>query len=80
MCIQPGIVHTPIMDDIADQMNSYVATRQPLPKRLGTPEEFAMLAEHIVRNDYLNGAVIRFDGGMRVPYRAGHPAHDKGVG
>ena len=45
------------------------------PKRLGRPEEYALLVEAIVRNPYLNGEVIRLDGGtrlsaeMRVPHR-----------
>ena len=36
------------------------------PKRLGRPEEYAMLVEAIVRNPYLNGEVIRLDAGTRL--------------
>jgi NAD(P)-dependent dehydrogenase (short-subunit alcohol dehydrogenase family) len=36
------------------------------PKRLGRPEEYALLVEAIVRNPYLNGEVIRLDGGTRL--------------
>lgn len=35
------------------------------PKRMGDPEEFAMLAQQIVENDFLNGTTIRLDGGQR---------------
>jgi hypothetical protein len=35
------------------------------PKRLGHPEEFALLVESIVRNPYLNGENIRLDGALR---------------
>jgi len=35
------------------------------PKRLGDPDEYAQLVEAIVRIRYLNGEVIRLDGGMR---------------
>jgi len=36
------------------------------PKRLGQPDEFAALALAIIDNDYLNGEVIRLDGGIRM--------------
>jgi NAD(P)-dependent dehydrogenase (short-subunit alcohol dehydrogenase family) len=39
------------------------------PKRMGSPSEFASLAAHIVENAYLNGEVIRIDGGTRAPPR-----------
>jgi len=35
------------------------------PKRMGEPDEYAMLAEQIVANDFLNGTTIRLDGGQR---------------
>ncbi len=35
------------------------------PKRMGDPEEYAMLAQQIVENDFLNGTTIRLDGGQR---------------
>ena len=36
------------------------------PKRLGQPEEFALLATQIVENPYLNGETIRLDGAIRM--------------
>lgn len=38
-----------------------------LPARLGMPEEFAALVLHVIQNSYLNGVVIRLDGGLRMP-------------
>ncbi|MBI2969520.1 MAG: 3-hydroxyacyl-CoA dehydrogenase, partial [Gammaproteobacteria bacterium] len=35
--------------------------------RLGEPSEFARLVRHICENAYLNGEVIRLDGGIRMP-------------
>lgn len=35
------------------------------PKRMGDPDEYAILAAHIVENDFLNGTTIRLDGGQR---------------
>jgi hypothetical protein len=38
----------------------------PFPKRLGIPDEFALLVEHIIANPYLNGETIRLDGALRM--------------
>ncbi|MDB5445302.1 MAG: 3-hydroxy-2-methylbutyryl-CoA dehydrogenase [Phenylobacterium sp.] len=37
----------------------------PNPKRMGDPEEYALLAAQIVQNDFLNGTTIRLDGAQR---------------
>jgi NAD(P)-dependent dehydrogenase (short-subunit alcohol dehydrogenase family) len=37
----------------------------PNPKRMGDPDEYAVLAAHIVENDFLNGTTIRLDGAQR---------------
>ena len=36
------------------------------PKRLGNAEEFAQYAVQIVENQYINGSVLRLDGGIRL--------------
>jgi hypothetical protein len=41
----------------------------PHPKRLGRPEEYAMLVSAIIENPLLNGEVIRLDGALRMPPR-----------
>lgn len=38
----------------------------PNPARLGNPDEFAHVVQHIVLNQYLNGEVIRIDGALRM--------------
>jgi NAD(P)-dependent dehydrogenase (short-subunit alcohol dehydrogenase family) len=38
----------------------------PFPPRFGSPDEFASLVEHVISNPYLNGEVIRLDGGVRM--------------
>lgn len=35
------------------------------PKRMGDPDEYALLAQQIVENDFLNATTIRLDGGQR---------------
>jgi hypothetical protein len=37
----------------------------PNPKRMGDPDEYGILAAHIVENDFLNGTTIRLDGAQR---------------
>ena len=37
----------------------------PNPKRMGEPDEYAVLAAHIIENDFLNGSTIRLDGAQR---------------
>jgi NAD(P)-dependent dehydrogenase (short-subunit alcohol dehydrogenase family) len=38
----------------------------PFPSRLGKPEEFASMVQHITENVYLNGTTIRLDGSVRL--------------
>jgi NAD(P)-dependent dehydrogenase (short-subunit alcohol dehydrogenase family) len=38
----------------------------PFPSRLGQPEEYARLAQHIIENPMLNGESIRIDGALRM--------------
>jgi NAD(P)-dependent dehydrogenase (short-subunit alcohol dehydrogenase family) len=38
----------------------------PNPKRMGDPDEYAILAAHIVENDFINGTTIRLDGAQRL--------------
>lgn len=38
----------------------------PFPPRLGRPEEFTGLVQHIIENTYLNGEVIRLDDAIRM--------------
>jgi hypothetical protein len=41
----------------------------PHPNRLGRPEEYAALVQHIVENPMLNGETIRLDGAIRMAPR-----------
>ncbi len=67
--IAPGLMGTPIMMSVPDEMRAGLEANVVHPKRLGEPEEFAMLVETILRNPYLNGTTIRLDGGTRFPPR-----------
>lgn len=67
--IAPGLFDTPLMQTLPEAVQQSLAASIPFPKRLGKPEEFADLACHIVRNDHLNGEVIRLDGALRMAPR-----------
>lgn len=62
--IAPGAFATPRLSSPAIQR--LLVQDVTFPKRVGRPEEYALLVETIVRNPYLNGEVIRLDGGARL--------------
>jgi len=66
MAIAPGTFMTYAYAQMGDDKAR--ETFGPLvlnPKRMGEPDEYAMLAQQIVENDFLNGTTIRIDGGQR---------------
>jgi NAD(P)-dependent dehydrogenase (short-subunit alcohol dehydrogenase family) len=67
--IAPGIFDTPILSRLSDEVKEGLAKSIPHPARLGQPDEYAMLALHIVDNPMLNGEVIRLDGAVRMQAR-----------
>jgi len=70
-CIAPAAVDTPMLrassldDPNFDEASFF--TRAPL-KRYGTPQEIARLALFLASDEssYLNGAIIRADGGITI--------------
>ncbi|GAA5004859.1 3-hydroxyacyl-CoA dehydrogenase [Acinetobacter puyangensis] len=66
MTIAPGIMATPMLLNMPVEVQQALGDMVPFPKRLGQPEEFAKLAQHIIENTYLNGEVIRLDGAIRM--------------
>ena len=69
MTIAPGIFGTPMMFGMPKEVQASLAASVPFPSRLGTPEDYAKLAKHIIENDMLNGEVIRLDGAIRLAPR-----------
>lgn len=67
--IAPGLFLTPLLYKLPEEVQASLAASIPFPKRLGTPDEYARLAAHIVTNLSLNGEVIRLDGALRLPPR-----------
>ena len=69
MTIAPGIFGTPMMFGMPQEVQDSLAASVPFPSRLGTPEDYAKLAQHIFENSMLNGEVIRLDGAIRLAPR-----------
>jgi NAD(P)-dependent dehydrogenase (short-subunit alcohol dehydrogenase family) len=65
--IAPGTMGTPVMMGVRDEVKANIVKDIQFPKRMGRPEEFALLVESIARNGYLNGENIRLDGALRFP-------------
>lgn len=66
MTIAPGLFETPMMAGLSEEVKASLGTQVPFPPRLGRPEEYAALVEHIIANPMLNGEVIRLDGALRM--------------
>jgi NAD(P)-dependent dehydrogenase (short-subunit alcohol dehydrogenase family) len=69
MTVAPGIFQTPMMAGLPRAAQDSLGAQVPHPSRLGKPEEYAALVEHIVRNPMLNGETIRLDGAIRMAPR-----------
>ena len=67
--ILPGIFDTPLMNAAPPQVKEALAASVPFPKRLGAPDEYAAMALALIENGYMNGALVRIDGGIRMPPR-----------
>jgi NAD(P)-dependent dehydrogenase (short-subunit alcohol dehydrogenase family) len=67
--IAPGIFDTPLLAGLPDETRAGIASVIPYPQRLGDPDEFAATVRFCIETRYLNGEVIRLDGGVRMPPR-----------
>ena len=67
--IAPGLFDTPLLAALPEEAREKLGAGVPFPRRLGSPDEYALLACHIVENRMLNGETIRLDGALRMPPR-----------
>jgi NAD(P)-dependent dehydrogenase (short-subunit alcohol dehydrogenase family) len=67
--IMPGMFDTPLLSSIPENVRAALAAQVPFPKRFGTPDDFAQLAETMIVNGYFNGASVRLDGAIRMSPR-----------
>ena len=67
--IAPGLIDTPIYGtgEGSEKFKAHLGQSVLFPKRLGHAAELASMVAELFRNDYMNGEVIRVDGGIRMP-------------
>lgn len=68
-CILPGILGTPMLAGLPQNVQDSLAATIPFPRRLGKPEEYADTVLYLARNDYVNGTSVRLDGALRMAPR-----------
>ncbi len=69
LTIAPGLVETPMMRALPEDIQKSLGDSVPFPRRLAHPHEFARLVLHIIDNTILNGETIRMDGALRLAPR-----------
>ncbi len=67
--IAPGLIDTPIygQGEASEQFKASLGRSVLFPKRLGSAEELAFMVMECLTNPYMNGEVVRLDGGIRMP-------------
>jgi NAD(P)-dependent dehydrogenase (short-subunit alcohol dehydrogenase family) len=69
MAIAPSLFATGLLEGASEELIASLTKDAAFPRRAGQPEEYAWLAEAIVRNPMLNGQTIRLDAGQRFAPR-----------
>ncbi|MCF7550610.1 SDR family NAD(P)-dependent oxidoreductase [Pseudonocardia sp. WMMC193] len=69
MTIAPGIVETPMLAGLPEEVQASLAKTVTFPQRLAQASEYARLVSMIAEHDYLNGETIRMDGAIRMTAR-----------
>jgi NAD(P)-dependent dehydrogenase (short-subunit alcohol dehydrogenase family) len=67
--IAPGLMDTPMLAGLRDDVRESLSESVPHPARLGSSDEYAGLACSIIENAYLNGETVRLDGANRMSPR-----------
>lgn len=67
VAIAPGLFDTPLLAMLPEEARQTLGGSVLFPKRLGNPVQYGRLVVEIAGNSYLNGEVIRLDGGIRMP-------------
>lgn len=69
LAIAPGLMATPMLYGLPENVRTSLEATVPFPKRFGQPSEYASLVVHMIENVMLNGTVIRLDGALRMAPR-----------
>ncbi|WP_166133997.1 SDR family NAD(P)-dependent oxidoreductase [Nocardioides ochotonae] len=67
--VAPGLIDTPIYGEgpESEAFKAKLGESVLFPRRLGTPDELASMVLECLTNSYMNGEVVRVDGGIRMP-------------
>jgi NAD(P)-dependent dehydrogenase (short-subunit alcohol dehydrogenase family) len=67
--VAPGLIDTPIYGEgeESEKFKAHLGQSVLFPKRLGSAEELAFMVMDLITNPYMNGEVVRVDGGIRMP-------------
>ncbi|KAG9291226.1 hypothetical protein G9A89_021728 [Geosiphon pyriformis] len=65
LAIAPGGFDTPLIKILPDEARVKLENMAEFPQRFGKPSEFAKLVIHLIENTYMNGEIVRIDGGLR---------------
>jgi NAD(P)-dependent dehydrogenase (short-subunit alcohol dehydrogenase family) len=67
--VAPGFMDTPMVAMLPPEFVAELIDGNEFPKRGGRADEYAEVAEFLIRTPLINGEVIRLDGGARPPAR-----------
>jgi len=67
--VAPGFMDTPMVAMLPPDFVDELLEANEFPKRAGTAEEYAAVAEFLIRTPLINGEVVRLDAGARPPAR-----------
>jgi NAD(P)-dependent dehydrogenase (short-subunit alcohol dehydrogenase family) len=59
-------METPMIAGMTEEVRESLTHVHVFPKRLGRPEEFAALVQHLFENTLINGETVRLDAGARM--------------
>jgi 3-hydroxyacyl-CoA dehydrogenase/3-hydroxy-2-methylbutyryl-CoA dehydrogenase len=65
--VAPGPFDSPMSAQISASAKAGLISNIPIG-RFGEPPEFAHCMKFLVENTYMTGAIVRLDGGLRVPF------------
>ena len=67
--VAPGFMATPMVAMLPPDFVDELLQGNEFPKRAGRADEYAEVAEFLIRTPLVNGEIIRLDGGARPPAR-----------
>jgi NAD(P)-dependent dehydrogenase (short-subunit alcohol dehydrogenase family) len=67
--VAPGLMNTPMVAGLPPPFLDELVEGNEFPKRAGTADEYAAVAEFLIRTPLMNGEVVRLDAGARPPAR-----------